>query len=87
MVALAIQNRGIDLTATSVTEADLEDIRAEFADEIGHRCARDRDALLAGVVDRIVADLAETYLSGQSVARVPSVAHLSTSVSAADVLA
>jgi hypothetical protein len=62
MAALSVQNRGLDLMATSVTEADVEDIRAEFADEIGDRCARDRNSLLAGVVDRIVADLAETYL-------------------------
>jgi len=61
MVALSVANRGIDLADPPMTEATREEIRAEFADELGDRCARDVDAALFGVVDGIVADLARTY--------------------------
>jgi len=61
MVALSVANRGIDLSNPPLSDETREEIRAEFADELGDRCARDDDAALFGVVDGVVADLARLY--------------------------
>jgi hypothetical protein len=61
LVALSVANRGIDLSDPPMSDETREEIRAEFADELGDRCARDVDAVLIGVVDDVVADLARLY--------------------------
>ena len=61
MVAVSLINRKIDLVNDPLTPAEADELWREFADELGDRCANDIDALLAGVIDGIVADLAEFY--------------------------
>lgn len=61
MVAVSLNNRGIDFLSLDLTEQETAEIRAEFADQIGDACADDADQLMAGVVDRVTADLVLYY--------------------------
>lgn len=61
MIAVSLNNRGIDFTALKLTSQETEEIQAEFADQIGDICAEDADALMAGIVDHTVADLVTYY--------------------------
>ncbi|MEM9049307.1 MAG: hypothetical protein AAGC92_11375 [Pseudomonadota bacterium] len=61
LVAVSVINRGINMTDPNRTEAEAAEIRAEFFDELGDRCRLDENALIAGVIDGIVADLARIY--------------------------
>ena len=57
MIAVSLNNRGIDFTKLELTPQETIEIQAEFADQIGDICAEDADALMAGIVDHTVADL------------------------------
>lgn len=61
MIAVSLYNRRIDFTALDLTDAEREEIHAEFLDELGDGCAVDADAMIAGIVDRVVARLVEFY--------------------------
>ena len=61
MVAVSLNNRGIDFLTLDLTDQEATEIRAEFADQIGDACADDADQLMAGIVDRTVAALVEFY--------------------------
>ncbi|MDU9006859.1 hypothetical protein [Sedimentitalea todarodis] len=61
MVAVSLNNRGIDFTTLDLTPQEKDEIQAEFADQIGDICAEDADALMAGIVDHTVADLVTYY--------------------------
>lgn len=61
MIAVSLYNREIDFTQIELTPEEGEELWREFADELGDRCAEDADALLAGIVDRIVAELVQFY--------------------------
>lgn len=61
MIAVSLNNRGIDFTKMGLTSKEIEEIQAEFADQIGDACADDADALMAGIVDHTVADLITFY--------------------------
>lgn len=61
MIAVSLYNREIDFTQIELTPEEGEELWREFADELGDRCAEDADALLAGIVDGIVADLVQFY--------------------------
>lgn len=61
MVAVSLNNRGIDFTKLDLTPQETDEIQAEFADQIGDICAEDADALMAGIVDHTVADLVTYY--------------------------
>ena len=61
MVAVSLNNRGIDFLTLDLTDQEATEIRAEFADQIGDACADDADQLMAGIVDRTVAELVEFY--------------------------
>jgi hypothetical protein len=61
MIAVSLNNRGIDFVALELTPQENQEIQAEFADQIGDACADDADALMAGIVDHTVADLVTFY--------------------------
>lgn len=61
MIAVSLNNRGIDFTDMNLTDAEVDEIQSEFADALGDACAEDADALLAGIVDHTVADLVQFY--------------------------
>ncbi len=61
MVAVSLNNRGIDFTKLDLTPQETDEIQAEFADQIGDICAKDADALMAGIVDHTVAELVTYY--------------------------
>lgn len=61
MVAVSLNNRGIDFLKLDLTDQETEEIQAEFADQIGDACAEDADRLLAGIVDTVVSDLVLFY--------------------------
>ena len=61
MVAVSLNNRGIDFLQLDLTEQETTEIRAEFADQIGDSCADDADQLMAGIVDQVVAELVQFY--------------------------
>ncbi|MEL6234866.1 MAG: hypothetical protein AAFR46_10700 [Pseudomonadota bacterium] len=61
LVAVSVINRGIDMTNPNRSAEEEAEIRAEFFDELGDRCRLDENALIAGVIDGIVADLARIY--------------------------
>ncbi len=61
MIAVSLNNRGIDFIALDLTPEENAEIQAEFADQIGDACADDADALMAGIVDYTVADLVTFY--------------------------
>lgn len=61
MIAVSLNNRGIDFTTLELTPEETDEIQAEFADQIGDTCAEDADALMAGIVDHTVADLVTYY--------------------------
>jgi len=61
MIAVSLDNRGIDFTSLDLTPQETAEIQAEFADQIGDICAEDANALMAGIVDHTVADLVTYY--------------------------
>jgi len=61
MIAVSLNNRQIDFTTLDLTPDETSEIQAEFADQIGDACAGDADALMAGIVDRTVAELVQYY--------------------------
>jgi cytochrome P450 len=61
MIAVSLNNRQIDFTELDLTAEETAEIQAEFADQLGDACAVDADALMAGIVDRSVADLVLYY--------------------------
>ena len=61
MIAVSLNNRGIDFTKLELTPQEIIEIQAEFADQIGDICAEDADVLMAGIVDHTVADLVTYY--------------------------
>lgn len=61
MIAVSLNNRGIDFNTLDLTPQETVEIQAEFADQIGDICAEDADALMAGIVDHTVADLVTYY--------------------------
>lgn len=61
MIAVSLNNRGIDFTKLDLTPQETDEIQAEFADQIGDLCAEDADALMAGIVDHTVSDLVTYY--------------------------
>ena len=61
MIAVSLNNRQIDFTTLDLTQTETAEIQAEFADQIGDACADDADALMAGIVDRTVAELVQYY--------------------------
>lgn len=61
MIAVSLNNRQIDFTSLDLTPTETAEIQAEFADQIGDACAEDADALMAGIVDRTVAELVQYY--------------------------
>ncbi|GGH40033.1 hypothetical protein SAMN05444007_11369 [Cribrihabitans marinus] len=61
MVAVSLNNRGIDFLKLDLTDQETDEIQAEFADQIGDACAEDADQLMAGIVDRVVAELVQFY--------------------------
>jgi len=61
MIAVSLNNRGINFITLELTPEEGEEIQAEFADQIGDACAEDADALMAGIVDLTVADLVTFY--------------------------
>lgn len=61
MIAVSLYNREIDFTQIELTPEEGEELWREFADELGDRCADDANALLAGIVDGIVAKLVQFY--------------------------
>ena len=61
MIAVSLYNREIDFTQIELTPEEGEELWREFADELGDRCADDANALLAGIVDGIVAELVQFY--------------------------
>lgn len=61
MVAVSLNNRGIDFLKLDLSDQETAEIQAEFADQIGDECAHDADQLMAGIVDRVVAELVKYY--------------------------
>lgn len=61
MVAVSLNNRSIDFLQLDLTEQETEEIRAEFADQIGDACAEDADQLMPAIVDRVVSELVLFY--------------------------
>ena len=61
MIAVSLNNRQIDFTELDLTADETAEIQAEFADQLGDACAVDADALMAGIIDRSVADLVLYY--------------------------
>lgn len=61
MIAVSLNNRGIDFNTLELTPQETDEIQAEFADQIGDACADDANALMAGIVDHTVADLITFY--------------------------
>lgn len=57
MIAVSLNNRGIDFRTLKLTPEETDKGRAEFADQIGDICAEDADALMAGIIDHTIADL------------------------------
>lgn len=61
MLAVSLNNRGIDFLQMNLTDAELDEIQNEFADQIGDACADDADRLMAGIVDEVTAELVQFY--------------------------
>lgn len=61
MAAVSLNNRGIDFLQMNLTDDEVTEIRAEFADQIGDACAEDADRLMAGIVDDVIAELVQFY--------------------------
>lgn len=61
MIAVSLNNRQIDFTTLNLSDAEVTEIRSEFAEQIGNACAHDADQLLAGIVDGVVAELVLYY--------------------------
>ncbi|TMV09080.1 hypothetical protein FGK63_08175 [Ruegeria sediminis] len=61
MLAVSLNNRGIDFLQMNLTDAEVEEIQTEFADQIGDACAADADRLMAGIVDEVTAELVQYY--------------------------
>ena len=51
---VSLYNHSIDLTQHAATDDEREKLRTMFFDEIREGCAPDKNALLAGVIDRAV---------------------------------
>lgn len=51
MVALVFINRNIDIAQHAKTDEEKATVRADFIEALRAGCEKDRDALLAGVVD------------------------------------
>ena len=58
MVAVSLHNRSIDLTTYDFDDAKKEEIKARFIEMVQDGCANDADALLAGIVDASVHEIA-----------------------------
>lgn len=61
MLAVSLNNRGIDFLQMNLTDTEVDEIQTEFADQIGDACADDADRLMAGIVDEVTAELVQFY--------------------------
>lgn len=61
MLAVSLNNRGIDFLQMNLTDQEVDEIQTEFADQIGDACAEDADRLMAGIVDEVTAELVQYY--------------------------
>lgn len=61
MLAVSLNNRGIDFLQMNLTDQEVNEIQNEFADQIGDACADDADRLMAGIVDEVTAELVQFY--------------------------
>jgi hypothetical protein len=54
MVGVSFYNRQIDITEYDTNAENLKEIKSRFIAELKEACAKDNDALLAGIVDNSV---------------------------------
>jgi hypothetical protein len=59
MIAISLYNRDVDLVALAESRGGAEPLRAEFYEVLKDAFVSDHDALLAGVIDHAVAEVAD----------------------------
>lgn len=57
LVAVSLYNREIDISSYAKTEPEKTALQEKFAAALGAACAKDKNALLAGVIDNAIADV------------------------------
>jgi hypothetical protein len=56
LVAVSLYNREIDITKYAKSDADKTALRDKFVEDLAEGCKKDKNSLLAGVIDSAVAD-------------------------------
>ena len=56
LVAVSLYNREIDITKYAKSDADKRALRDKFVEDLAEGCKKDKNSLLAGVIDSAVAD-------------------------------
>lgn len=54
MIGVSLHNRQIDINDYDTSEDNVKEIKARFIEELKQACAKDNNALLAGIVDASV---------------------------------